>query len=240
MRGILCLAISAAKRLIRLESLLLSTALATAGCASQGPTDNPVVRTVQWFSYLNGDDLRATCRVGGPDRVRLVYNGVWTEQVRAYDITTQAAGDAVMETRVFGGEPFQISLNDPFAFGRGRTSLTRLSTTDLSSLGQTLTAAGFEAAAPDGQFLGSDNYYWVAMACRGVQFHFNAWQAPSPAFDHLGLAQWLSAHDATNLAFNLPGDRVHVPNRTGQQSGPGADYDGPRFDLQIGNNGLRL
>jgi len=195
---------------------------------------------VQWFSYLNGDDIRATCRPGGPDRLRLVYNGVWTEQVRAYDISAQPGGDAVMETRVFGGEPFQFSLNDPFAFGRGRTALVHLSPPDVGALRQALSAGGFEAAVPTGQFLNSDNYYWVAMACRDGQFHFNAWQAPSPGFDRLDLAALLAARDATNVAFNLPGTRYHVTNRTGQQSGPDADYDGPKFDLQIGNNGLRL
>src|SRR5690242_20707907 len=50
-----------------------------AGCAyhgdHRGTVDNPGVRKVAWFSYLDGGDIRDTCAPGSPDRFRLVYNG---------------------------------------------------------------------------------------------------------------------------------------------------------------------
>ena len=40
------------------------------GCAYHGPSqsdiDNPAVRKVAWFSYLDGNDIRERCAPGAP------------------------------------------------------------------------------------------------------------------------------------------------------------------------------
>ena len=41
----------------------------------QSDIDNPAVRKVAWFSYLDGNDIRERCAPGAHDRFRLVYNG---------------------------------------------------------------------------------------------------------------------------------------------------------------------
>ena len=52
--------------------------LLPAGCTTRGAEHDPIARTLTWYSYLNGDDLRAACTAGATDRYRLVYNAIWT------------------------------------------------------------------------------------------------------------------------------------------------------------------
>src|SRR5690348_8181153 len=56
------------------------------GCTTGG-SGNPALRSLGWFNYLAGTEIRDGCRPGGPDRYRLVYNAVWGKQVRDYEIT---------------------------------------------------------------------------------------------------------------------------------------------------------
>ena len=58
-----------------------------------------------WFSYVNGEDLRAQCSSDEPDRYRLIYNSKANAQLRTYEV--RAAGDggdrdggAVVEARI--------------------------------------------------------------------------------------------------------------------------------------------
>ena len=56
--------------------------------------EQPIVRTFNWFSYVGADDIRSSCEPDGRSRLRLIYNGVWEEQVRAYEIFLQPDGTA--------------------------------------------------------------------------------------------------------------------------------------------------
>ena len=58
--------------------------------------DQPVVRSLNWFSYVAAEDVRATCRTGGRSRLRLVYNALWEEQVRAYGGPRYQVAQAVL------------------------------------------------------------------------------------------------------------------------------------------------
>ncbi len=63
----------------RTRRLFLCAALAApllvlSACTYRGESDNPVVRRFTWFSYLNGDDIRAACRADTRERYRFVYN----------------------------------------------------------------------------------------------------------------------------------------------------------------------
>ncbi|MDA0240525.1 MAG: hypothetical protein O3A84_10935, partial [Proteobacteria bacterium] len=61
-------------------------------CTYQGATvegfgtDHPITRKFSWFSYVGGEDIRTACVTGAPDRYRFVYNAVYNEQVRSYDL----------------------------------------------------------------------------------------------------------------------------------------------------------
>ena len=75
------------------------------GCSYQlGGIGNPITRKFQYFSYLDGEDIRRDCVAGAPARYRLVYNANYNEQVRAYDLRRNAPGSgASLTTQVFGG-----------------------------------------------------------------------------------------------------------------------------------------
>ena len=56
--------------------------LGLAACTYRPGADNPVARNLTWFSYAGAGDIRADCRPGAADRMRLIYNGDYDEQVR--------------------------------------------------------------------------------------------------------------------------------------------------------------
>ena len=74
--------------------------LACNGCAYHGAAstdiDNPAVQKFAWFSFLDGHDIREACAslgaqgsAGVPAHYRLVYNGQYSKQIRAYEIVGQ-------------------------------------------------------------------------------------------------------------------------------------------------------
>ena len=66
--------------------------------------DQPIVRSFNWFAYVGGDDIRAACRPGGRNRVRLIYNALWEEQVRTYEIFLQPDGTAGLNIGVLADQ----------------------------------------------------------------------------------------------------------------------------------------
>lgn len=182
-----------------------------AGCSAVGPTDNPFVRELAWQRYVGGDDLARACQNGSPASYRLVYNAIEDNQRRTYDLTGHPDGGAMLEVRVLGPAALNdprspISIRDPLAPWRGQQSLYRLTAADLGSLQGALTAAGFEAPAPQRLFLRGDGFYWAASACREGKFHFHAWAAPSAEFDRMAkpLLAALLPYDKTGVAVQEP------------------------------------
>jgi len=55
----------AQRRAARLLAVVLAGGV-LAGCAYRGDIDNPAPIKATWFSYLNGEDLRAACVEGAP------------------------------------------------------------------------------------------------------------------------------------------------------------------------------
>ena len=62
--------------------------LVLAACQARGPADNRADFRYQWLDYLQGQDIQATCRADGPDRVRLIYNADFNTQIRTFDLFT--------------------------------------------------------------------------------------------------------------------------------------------------------
>ena len=93
--------------------------LALAACAYRPGADNPVARSLTWFSYAGAGDIRAECRPGAADRLRLIYNGDYDEQVRSYDVTAVAAGGGMVEVEANGaGELLRVTIEQTL-FDRG-------------------------------------------------------------------------------------------------------------------------
>ena len=218
--------------------MLAAGALLLAGCASSGPVSDPVARNLSWFSYLAGDDIRAACAPGAPDRYRFVYNAIWGEQVRAYDVTL-GPSDAVQVSRVFGSANL-LSLDpfDPQGPWRGQRSEVALPPAGAALMAGLL--PGEEAVKP-GAFLRSDDYYWAASACEEGRFVFQAWDSATPDFDGLPFLKILG-----------PGDRTQVPVKPFKKLAlppfdPSARFerhtpDGTLqlFRLQVGRDGLNV
>ncbi len=172
------------------------------GCAYQGEgIDNPVARRAVWFSFLAGDDMAQSCRAGSPEQVRAVYNGVWREQVRIYELGFTGAN--VLDQRVIGANELTlVSLDDPQAIWRGKVGKTTLTPEQASALTAALEQNGAFGPTVTGQHIASDGYYWTVAACHQGRFTFNAWQYPNPDFAALTFPAQLLAADKTGIAFN--------------------------------------
>lgn len=204
------------------------------GCQSTGPEDNAVARSFKWYSYLGADDIRANCSAGTPDRLRFVYNGVWHEQVRTYDITATQGGAARQESRVLGqGNIASIDVLDPFGIWRGPRVDTTLDPAALAALRQSFDAAYAGPRLKPRGFLRSDSYYWVAAECRAGQYRFAAWTADESDVNSLPFVAPLLRQDLTEVPFR----RAANPPQ-----GPFRDYDPmtqyPHFQLQITETGI--
>jgi hypothetical protein len=223
----------------RIRNLVSVVGLAAAvlACTYRGNIDNPVVRKVTWFSYLDGTDIRTTCGEGSPDRIRLVYNARYQEQVRSYEVTADGTGGAYLVARSRGGpNAFNISLDDPFVPWRWRQSETQLSPAEYQQLLGLLERSGQFAGAPVGLRLFSGDFYWIGSACRNGVFTYHAWLYSQDGFADVRFADFLFKRDRTEIA-------VHPPRRI-----PAGEYLGPmgrqedqtqiRFWLQVREDGL--
>jgi len=208
-----------------------------AACSYRGDIDNPVVRKVSWFSYLDGTDIRAACTEGAQDRYRLVYNGRYEEQLRSYEVVADGGGGAYLAARAKGrSNMFAISAEDVFAPWRWQRAEARLSPAEVQQFTDLLRQSGMFAGAPVGERLFSGDFYWVASACKDGKFHYQAWLYSADRFAHLRFTDFLFKHDRTGLAVNPP------------RLIPAAEYLGPmgrqddqihtRFWLQVGEDGL--
>jgi hypothetical protein len=196
-----------------------------------GDSDNPIGRSFSWFSYLNADDLRASCTKGAADRYRIVYNAVWQEQVRTYDVTVGRDGGD-LKIQVKGDTDFAraIPLDDLLSPWRGKILRSRLSPRDIQRLGGALRRSGFYKPVPKGTRVQSWGFFWVAAACEGGRFRFNVWAFPSRRFDDVTLAKALKRLDRTKIPFNKPRD-TWEPDR---QDDRAVD----RYQLVVKGNGF--
>jgi hypothetical protein len=218
---------------------------AAAGCAYSG-RDDALSQRFTWFSYLNGDDIRAACVPGGADRFRFVYNGVYIQQARTYDIVPQTSGAGyLVRARVLGPSDLSnvsidpaIILEDPLellAPFAGRKSSLTLSGRDIDVLVGSLTESGFFQPPPSGLYLRSEDFFWVGVACVGGRVVFNAWRWPSRRFDALTFPQLLLTWDQNGVPVNPP--RNLAPFDIYGQTNPDGKF--PQFTLTVGDNGFR-
>lgn len=228
-------------KLFRAALPALAMTFLLAGCAADsGSVGNPVFRPFQWFSYANGDDIREQCTAGRNARYRLIYNAIYDEQVRTYDIVQVApSGAAVQTTNVFRGGTIgadwllgQVSGSGARA---GNYSRVDISLDDLVAIEQALIRSGFEKPAIRGQILHSDEFYWIAMVCRKGNFKYYAWTDRNADVAKLPFREVLAKGDETGAAFVEP----YTPTVFGRSSryytaGRGGTY----FTMQIGDNGI--
>ena len=226
-------------------AVILLVAFACAGCNYRG-RDDALSQRFTWFSYMNGDDVRAACNPGAPDRFRFVYNGVYIQQARTYDIAPQANGSGyLLRARVLGPSDLSnvgidpgailadpLELLAPFA---GRKSSLTLSGRDIDTLIASLAPSGLFQPAPRGLYLRSEDFFWVGVACIGGRMAFNAWKWPSRGFDALTFPPLLLSWDETGVPMNPP--RNLAPFDIYGQTDPQGRF--PQFTLTVGDDGFR-
>lgn len=217
---------------------ILSVVLSLGACAvTEGGADNPVLRKFQWFSYMEGGDFRDTCKDGGANRYRMIYNAVYTEQVRIYELSPRAS---MLHTQVMlpmDLRDFQVDslagLLDPW---RGVEADTVLSASDLNGALADLVASGAFGPPNVGAELSSKGFFWTIASCHDGAYHFTGFPWPSPQWDQARFAETLFALDRTGVAVNPPRttdtSRLHkyeekVPRRKVQQ-----------YQQKVGEHGL--
>ncbi|WP_146208785.1 hypothetical protein [Azospirillum sp. TSO22-1] len=211
----------------------LAGAMLAAGCASSGPTDNPVARRMSWISYVSGDDLRTSCRSDGPERYRLVFNADYNQHVRTYDLTADPAdGGAVLEARVIQATDLaRMDASDPLANLRGAKAQTKLTAPQFAAFIASLTESGAFDGVPDRLRLRSNGIYWLVNGCHGGRWFFSAYPYPDHRFVDVRFADPLAALDGTGVPFPAlpaPGTRSDRP-----RDDPGAD-----FQIDVDANGV--
>jgi hypothetical protein len=212
--------------------------LLLAACtAPGGPVLNPIGRSLSWFSYVGGEDVRARCGTDNRSQWRFVYNGQYDEEIRTYDVTDDIVGPgAILQARVAGrANLVTIDVLDPFGNWRGAVYQHLISTSERDGLARALGASGFGAASPKGLRLTSTDFYWAVSACEKGQFHFYAWRYPETDLAQLPFAKALFELDHTGVAVRAPRPYTAPPV---DPTDAGARWSS--FQLTVGTNGLIL
>lgn len=222
--------------------LSIAFLLAAAACASPGPTNDPILRTGTWFSYLAGEDVRASCGgTGSPEYYRAVYNGIYREQVRTYDVSQEFSGDrGIMVARVFQGTVRLTRKPIPGASFLGDRARTVISQAEFVAIRRALERGGAFAADPATLFLRSDTFYWTVAACSGGRFHFRAFKGPPQHLERLPFAAILFRLDETGAPYNRP-RRTDIDRLTnyGRISEPPSQSNFVTFELKATAGGLQ-
>ena len=216
------------------------TALALVGCTYEGATDNPLKRKLTWFSFLDGTDIRHACVPGAPDWFRLVYNGVYVEQVRAYELKP-AAETGRFQLRIEVTETAdlsQLEINparpDLLKPWRPKVSVTNISASDADTLARVIAEDGVFGPPPVGLQMASSDFYWTVAACRNGAYKFNAYRWPSPRFEHLQFPKLLATWDFSGIPVNPP--RPTTPEDTLQRTNDRGYIN--LFYVKVGKDGL--
>ncbi|HLO75040.1 MAG TPA: hypothetical protein VK196_01120 [Magnetospirillum sp.] len=184
-------------------SAVLSAIVTLSSCTySGGDIGDPLERKAQWFSFVEGEDIRRTCDSGSPDRFRLVYNGVYDEQLRIYEV--DGLRRLVSIHVVNPGNAGRLSSQDLLAPWRGVEAKAQLDQPAYDRLVESFARGGMFAPPPVGLELPSRSYYWTAAMCTGGRYHFTAWKYPSDRFAAMGFDADLFALDTTGVPVNQP------------------------------------
>lgn len=225
--------------MLRLDSRIVAAFLAlfVAGCADTSRVDNPLLARFSWFQYLAGEDIKAACVADAPARYRFVYNAVFDEQVRTYDLVRTEAG-ADLKSRVSNGEIRVLE----FGFGASWRPETLKRQADATldreaylALIRQVEADGFGASPQEGLRLPSYDFYWAVSACAGGRFHFNVWRNETPGFAALRFPALLFAQDKTDIAPARPYAQTYAAHVDRLRFGSGRDQN---FEMMVRDGGL--
>lgn len=206
------------------------------GCAYHGPADNFLAQRATWFSYLNGDDLRAACLPGAPEQLRLIYNADFNRQARTYDVSPAPDGGAVVQQAVNQGLSLDgANLLNPLSIGAPRRGEARLTPAQRADLEARLQASGAFDPAPVGLRLNSADTWWLVTGCRNSAYFLTAYVYPSPQFEAISFAEPLLEGDTTGVPVVTPTEAQSGSEQRCQDRGS-EGYT--CFNLEVGADGL--
>lgn len=219
---------------------------ATSAALAQRPDRNvelPIVRSIHWFDYVAGNDIRAACGKDGRNRLRLVYNAIYDEQVRTYEIFLQPDGTAGMNVGVLAdqGNVSNLALFDgsdvlnPWRMKRGQRILTVEETRDLLGLLQASAAFG---PPKDGMRLPDVDFWWTVASCRNGVWGFQAYHHPTDGFANVKFATRLFSWDTVPVPINPPRKLVPAELRR-DPNAPVNHMKANQWTLTVGKDGLR-
>jgi len=193
------------------------------------------MRKLSWFSYLQGSDIRETCGPTAANSYRMVYNGVYGEQVRAYDL----GGDARLNVAVTGAA--EVSHFSTSSLGgllnpwRAKTAVRNLNDDEVAQIVTALEHDGAFGAPAVGTQLSSKGFFWTIAACHEGAYHFTAIAWPSAAWDAATFDDAVFALDPSPVAVNPPRKTVTArDNKTGRHG----HVIENEFHTKVGENGL--
>lgn len=212
--------------------------LALGGCAAgEGARDNPLLRKFQWFSYLEGGDFKQACAPGQPGLYRMVYNAVYTEQVRIYELNEE---NATLAVRVFGKANLRnfsvMELNDLLNPWRGTEAVRPVAAGDWDALLAGLESGGAFGPPNVGAELSSKGFFWTIASCHEGRYRFTGFQWPDPAWDKAVFAERLFALDPTGLPINEPRRTITGRNLGQNPTAQGKEIN--EYHIKVGEDGL--
>ncbi|WP_343564948.1 hypothetical protein [Kiloniella sp. b19] len=214
---------------------------AVAACSYEGGTDDGSVaglfqRKVSWFSYLEGEDIRNRCDAGHLE-YRFVYNGQYNEQVRSYEIVGTVGQTAQMTSRVRGngGYGLSLDLSNPLEPYQWEQQDADLSLTELVQLNDALSRDNAGQVSTEGNYLVSDDFYWVSALCYDGAFVVNAWPRQDSRFEGLKFAEFLKERDSLEPEFREARD---IGSETFRRSREERSERHSHFSLKVGEDGL--
>lgn len=230
--------------------LAATTLFAAAPASAQRPDRNvekPIVRSFHWFDFVAADDIRAACVPGGRNRLRLIYNALWEEQVRAYDIFLQPDGTAGMNIGVLEGQgnvttgitnmlisnPSDIFV--PWSMKGGQRLLSADETRELIGLLEQSHAFG---PPRDGMRLPDNDFWWTVASCRNGVWGFQAYHYPTDGFANVKFSARLFSWDKVPIPVNPP-RKLEPAELRRDMNAPIQRARADRWMLVVGKDGLR-
>ena len=205
--------------------------------------EQPIVRSFNWFSYVAADDIRSTCGRDGRNRLRLIYNAIYDEQVRTYEIYLQPDGTAGLTAGVLAdqGNVSNLSIGEggdvfnPWRMRRGQRVLNPGDTRELLALLQASAAFG---PPRDGMRLPDVDFWWTVASCRNGVWGFQAYHYPTDGFVNVKFATKLFSWDPVPIPVNPP-RKLEPAELRKNWNAPPNHLKANQWTLTVGKDGLR-
>ena len=205
--------------------------------------DPPIVRSFNWFAFVGGDDIRGNCGKDGRNRMRLIYNAIYSEQVRTYELFLQPGGTTGLGIGVLAdqGAVSNLLMNNggdalkPWSMKHGERILNAGETRDLMALFQASAAFG---PPRDGLRLPDVDFWWTVASCRDGVWGFQAYHYPTDGFANVKFAQKVFSFDSVPVPVNPPRKLVPAELRR-DPNAPVNHMNANQWTLTVGRDGLR-